>query len=85
MSTLKLMTLLNFPSASRNWVFWAMEMILPEPGCTETSEAPHLSGFAPAEPSTWAWATAWAFGSSVVLMVRPPRKTFRSRSLASAP
>ena len=84
-STLKFWVWSNLPSAGNQTVFWAMETILPEPGCTDTSEAPHLSGFAPADPSTWAWATAWAFGSSVVLMVRPPRKIFRSRSAASAP
>ena len=33
-------------------VFWAMLMILPVFGWTDTMDAPHLSGFAPAAPST---------------------------------
>ena len=85
LSTLKLSWESNFPLAGSHDVFWAMLVILPVPGSTETRAAPHLSGFAPAAASTCAWAAFWAAGSSVVLIVRPPRKTFRSRSFASAP
>ncbi len=50
------------------------------PGPIETREAPHLSGLAPAVASTWACAAACSLLSSVVVMVRPPRYSFFSRS-----
>ena len=71
-STLKLIWESNLPWPGRNVVFWAMVMILPVLAATETRAAPHLSGLAPAEALTCSWAAACAFGSSVVLMVRPP-------------
>jgi hypothetical protein len=37
----------NLPRPAGTTVFWAIEMILPVPGCTETMAAPHLSGLAP--------------------------------------
>ena len=62
-------------------MFCAMARILPVPGWTETSDAPHLSGLAPAVASTWACAAACSLLSSVVVMVRPPRYSLLSRSV----
>ncbi len=72
-STLKFSWVSNLPSSGRNTVFWAMARIFPVPGWMVTSAAPHRSGFAPAEPSTWACAAACSLLSRVVMMVRPPR------------
>src|SRR5919112_4799671 len=72
LSTLKFTCESKEPSAGRKVVFWAIETILPELGCTETMAAPHLSGLAPADALTCSWAAAWALGSRVVVMVSPP-------------
>ena len=84
-STLKFSCVSNFPGAGRKTVFCAIARILPVPGAMETIAAPHLSGLAPAVASTCACAASWSRLSRVVLMVRPPRNSFRSRSAISAP
>ena len=84
-STLKFSWVSNFPGAGRKTVFCAIARILPVPGAIETIAAPHLSGLAPAVASTCACAANWSRLSSVVLMVRPPRNSFLSRSATSAP
>src|SRR5687768_10190609 len=61
-STLKLIWLSNLPFPANHEVFWAMLVILPVFGSTETRAAPHLSGLAPAAPLTWSCAAFCAFG-----------------------
>ena len=84
-STLKFSWVSNFPRRGRNTVFCAIARILPVPGWTVTSAAPHLAGFGPAVAFTWAWAFSCSRLSRVVVMVSPPRYSFCSRAAVSAP
>ena len=66
--------------------FWAIARILPVPGSTiETAEATPDGSSTGMPALTSASAICWMRGSSVVVMVRPPRYRRLNRAVLSVP